>query len=114
MLFPAGLLCGLSQMNIDELNRFANNPARSFVIILIVETVNALRMIGKIKRYVFGKRFANKPVNRIVHRRDLIASGASNKDRRDIIRGPCYISYLMKLANRVRLFTLPVSLVNGA
>ena len=73
-------------MNLDELNGFANNLARSFVIILIVETVNALRMIGKIKRYVFGKRFANKTVNRIVHRRDLIASGASNKDRRDLIR----------------------------
>ena len=86
MLLLAHLICGLAQMNLDELNRFPNNLARSFVIILIVETVNALRVIGKIERYVFGKRFANKTVNRIVHRRDLIASGASNKDRRDLIR----------------------------
>src|ERR1700738_2222176 len=46
------LLCCFSQMNLDELNRFANNLARSFVIILIVKTVNALRVIGKVEKYV--------------------------------------------------------------
>src|SRR6266850_1996999 len=95
-------------MSLDELDRFANNLARPSVIILIVETVNALGVIGKIKCYVFANRLVDETVNRIIHSRNFIASGASYEHRRNFIRILFKVSYGRKSLDGFRRFGLLV------
>jgi hypothetical protein len=68
-------------MILHERNRAVNDLARSIVIVLIVETVNALRMIHQGERDVFREGFTHEAVDRIVHRWNFIASGAGDEHR---------------------------------
>src|SRR5213592_1906996 len=65
------------QVNLHESKRVANDLARSFVVILIVEGVNALGVIRQSERDVSRQRLFRKTIDRIVHRRNFIASGAA-------------------------------------
>src|SRR5215468_4033328 len=95
-------------MKLHELKRATNDLTRSFVVILIVERVNALRVICKGERDVSGQSFCYKTINRIVHRWNFIAPGTANEQRRNFARIFLEISYRRESLKGLRRFGLSI------
>src|SRR5262245_22747458 len=95
-------------MKLHESKRATNDLTRSFVVILIVERMNALRVICQSERDVSGQGLFHKAIDRIVHRRNFIASGAANEQRRNFVRIFLEISYRRKILKDLRRFSLSI------
>src|SRR5215831_19698279 len=95
-------------MNVHESKRVANDLARSVVVVLIVEAVNTLRVVRQSQCDVFGESLLHKAIDRIVHRRNFIASGAANEQKRNFSRVFLQISDRRKSLERFGSFSLSI------
>src|SRR6266498_3353041 len=73
-------------MYLHESNRAANDLARSIIVILIVETMHALRMVHQSELDVFGQRPFHKAIDRVIHRWNFVMPGTANEHRRNFAR----------------------------
>src|SRR5262249_43601146 len=96
------------QMKLHESKRVTNNLTRSFIVILIVERVNALRMICQSECDVSRQGFCHKTIDRIVHCWNLITTGAANEQRRNLARIFLEISYGRESLKGLRRFGLSI------
>src|SRR4030095_4200280 len=71
-------------MYLHESNRAANDLARSVIVVLIVETMNALWMVHQSELDVFGQRHFHKAINRVIHRGNFVTPGTANEHRRNL------------------------------
>ena len=76
----------VSQMQPDKLSCGSDNLPGPLVVVLVVETVNTLRMIDEGQGGVFGQCFGHKAIDRIKHRWNFIVPGAGNEHWRDFAR----------------------------
>src|SRR5262249_10860668 len=95
-------------MKLHESKRATDNLTRSFVVILIVERVNPLRVIRQSERDVSGQRLFDETIDRIVHCRNFIMSGAANEQRRNLAWIFLEKDYRRKSLNGVRAFSLSI------
>src|ERR1700755_3539271 len=79
------------QIGFHKSNRALNNFTRAFIVSLIIKTVNALRMVSNGQGDIFGEGFADEAINRIVHCRNCVESGAGDKNRRDFLGIFCQV-----------------------
>ena len=63
-------------MEFHESERALNNFTRTIIVVLVVSSMNPLRMIGERERDILFNCFPDEAINRIIHCRDLIASSS--------------------------------------
>ena len=95
-------------MQPDKLSCGSDNLPGPLVVVLVVETVNTLRMIDEGQGGVFGQCFGHKAIDRIKHRWNFIVPGAGNEHWRDFARIGLQVSDRRKRFDRFRLLCLTV------
>ena len=87
-------------MEFHESERALNNFTRTIIVVLVVSSMNPLRVIGERERDILFNCFPDETINRIIHCRDLIASSSRNKERRD------FVGIIHKVSNRRDFFNV--------